>query len=219
MNFRKLLSFLTNLSENNNKPWFDAHKTEYDELRKEWLAFIQTCIVEFGKIEPAIAHFEAKDCVFRINRDVRFSANKDPYKNNFAMILQQGGKKSPFGGYYLHIQPGNSFIAGGVWQPDSEQLSAIRQEIDYNAKDFVNVVTNKNFVKHFGKLSGEVLQRPPKGYEADNPMIQFIKHKSFLAEYALSDDEVQDPKFNVLLLEKFAAMKPMNDFLNGAITF
>lgn len=212
-----MLPFLKNLGKNNNKTWFDAHKKEYEALRKEWLGFVQECISLFGKIDPETAGLQAKDCIFRINRDVRFSANKDPYKTNFSMVLQKGGKKSQSAGYYLHIEPGKSFVAGGAWQPMPDVLAAIRQEIDYHPKDFAKVVTDKTFVKHFGKLGGEVLQRPPKGYEADNPMIQFIKHKSFIAESAFSDKELSGPAFAKAVVEKFRAMKPMNDFLNRAM--
>ncbi|MES2689485.1 MAG: DUF2461 domain-containing protein [Bacteroidota bacterium] len=217
MNFKELFTFLKNLEKNNNKEWFDAHKKEYDALRKQWLEFVGEAIKNMGKVDTDLLELEPKNCIFRINRDVRFSANKDPYKNNFSMILQKGGKKSESGGYYLHIQPGGCFIAGGAWQPMPDKLAAIRQEIDYHASDFVKIVTDKNFVKHFGKLGGEVLQRPPKGYEADNPMIQFIKHKSFIAECKMSDKEVMDPDFIKVMTEKFKAFKPLQDFLNRAI--
>lgn len=217
MNFKDLFSFLKNLEKNNNKEWFDAHKKEYETLRKQWLEFVSEAIKSMGKVDPDLQDLEPKNCMFRINRDVRFSANKDPYKNNFSMILQKGGKKSEAGGYYLHIQPGACFIAAGAWQPMPPKLAAIRQEIDYNAKEFVKLVTDKNFVKHFGKLGGETLQRPPKGYEADNPVIQFIKHKSFIAECKISDKEVMDAGFIKAMTEKFKAFKPMQDFLNRAI--
>lgn len=217
MNFKELFTFLKNLEKNNNKEWFDAHKKEYDNLRKQWIEFVGEAIKSMGKMDPDLAELEPKNCIFRINRDVRFSANKNPYKNNFSMILQKGGKKSESGGYYLHIEPGKCFIAGGAWQPMPDKLAAIRQEIDYNAKEFVKIVTDKNFVKHFGKLGGETLQRPPKGYEADNPVIQFIKHKSFIVESKVSDKEIMDPGFIKAMTEKFKAIKPMQDFINRAI--
>lgn len=134
------------------------------------------------------------------------------------MSLSKGGKKAEFCGYYLHIQPGTCFLAGGAYMPMPDKLAAIRQEIDYNAEEFVRIVTDKQFKKYFGKLSGETLQRPPKGYEADNPMIQFIKHKSFLAEYKLTDADLLDKKFQTKMIEVFKAMQPLNEFLNRAIS-
>jgi uncharacterized protein (TIGR02453 family) len=217
MNFKNLFAFLKELKKNNNKEWFDAHKKEYDALRKEWLDYVADMIKAVGKFDEDILSLEPKNCIFRINRDVRFSANKDPYKTNFSLVLQKGGKKSQSSGYYLHVEPGGCFVAGGAWQPMPDVLSAIRQEIDYNEKEFRKVVTDKSFVKHFGKLGGDVLQRPPKGYEADNPAIEFIKHKSFIAQSKITDKEALDPAFMKAVAERFKAMKPMHDFLNRAI--
>src|SRR6478752_7596525 len=112
MDFKPLLSFLTRLSKNNNKDWFDAHKKEYEALRKEWISFVSECITGVGAFDPAIASLDPKKCIFRINRDIRFSTDKSPYKNNFGMSLSAGGKSEDFCGYYLHIQPGNCFVAG-----------------------------------------------------------------------------------------------------------
>lgn len=217
MDFKDLFAFLKDLRNNNNKEWFDAHKKEYEALRKQWLEFIGDMIRLVGRFDPDILLLEPKNCVFRINRDVRFSNNKDPYKTNFSMVLQKKGKKSQSGGYYLHIEPGNCFVAGGAWQPMADKLAAIRQEIDYNEKEFRKIVTAKAFVAHFGKLGGEVLQRPPKGYGMENPAIDFLKHKSFITECKLSDKEVLAAGFDKAVAERFKAMKPMNDFLNRAI--
>ena len=112
---------------------------------------------------------------------MRFSKNKAPYKNNFGISLSKGGKNTDFCGYYIHLQPGESFIAGGSYQPMPDKLAAIRQEIDYNFEEFTSIITHKEFVKHFGTLTGDKLQRPPKGYDTENPAIEYIKHKGFLA--------------------------------------
>lgn len=217
MDFKSLLTFLKGLQKNNNKEWFDANKKTYEGIKKDWLAFVADAIEEVGRFDKDIAVLEAKNCIFRINRDVRFSNDKSPYKNNFGMSLSKGGKKAEFCGYYLHVQPGGCFLAGGAYVPMPDKLAAIRQEIDYNAEEFVGIVTDKKFKKFFGKLSGEALQRPPKGYEADNPMIQFIKQKSFLAEYKLTDEDLMDGRFAEKMIEVFKAMQPLNEFLNRAI--
>lgn len=218
MDFKSLLAFLAELQENNHKEWFDNNKKRYEKLRKEWVGFVSDMIIEVGKFDLDIANLEAKNCIFRINRDVRFSADKSPYKNNFGMSLSKGGKKAEFCGYYLHVQPNGCFLAGGAYMPMPDNLAAIRQEIDYNGEEFTGIVTDKVFKKHFKKLTGDTLQRPPKGYEANNPVIDFIKHKSFLAEYKLTNEDLQKKDFAKKALEVFSAMQPLNEFLNRAIS-
>lgn len=216
MDFKSLLSFLTQLSKNNNKDWFDAHKKEYETLRKEWISFVSECINGVGAFDPAIASLDPKKCIFRINRDIRFSTDKSPYKNNFGMSLNAGGKNEDFCGYYLHIQPGNCFVAGGAYMPSPERLAAIRQEIDYNFPVFQKILAAKDFKARFGSLSGDKLVRPPKGYEADNPAIDYLKHKGFIAEQKLSDKEINDPALIKSFLKSAQTMKPLLDFLNEA---
>lgn len=217
MEFKPLLDFLKKLQKNNNKEWFDAHKKEYDSLRKEWLAYVSQLIKSTAAFDPDIAPLEAKNCIFRINRDIRFSQDKSPYKNNFGMSLSKGGKKTEFCGYYLHIQPGECFVAGGAYSPMPDKLAAIRQEVDYNLDEFQKIVSAKDFKALFGALSGDKLSRPPKGYEQDNPAVEFLKHKSFLAYKKISEKELLDKSFEKELLKTFKAMKPLNDFLNRAI--
>ena len=217
MDFKSLLTFLKNLEKNNTKEWFDENRKNYEAIRKDWLSFTADAIEIVGKFDKDVAMLEPKSCIFRINRDIRFSKNKNPYKNNFGMSLSKGGKRDDFCGYYLHIQPGASFIAGGSYMPMPEKLAAIRQEIDYNSIEFVDIITRKSFKTAVGKLTGESLQRPPKGYEADNPMIQFLKHKSFIVEYKLSDKDLLDPNFNKKMCELFKYMNPLNEFLYRAM--
>lgn len=217
MDLKQIIVFLTQLQENNNKEWFDANRNTYEKAREEWIKFATESITAVGEFDKDIALLEPKKCIFRINRDVRFSKNKDPYKNNFGLSLNNGGKREDFCGYYLHLQPGASFIAGGAYAPMPDKLAAIRQEIDYNAKEFLEIVNDKNFKKHFGTLGGETLQRPPKGYEADNPMVDFLKHKSFIGQYTLTDKELFAPDFMKNMVEKFKALQPLIAFLNRAI--
>lgn len=217
MDLKQIITFLTKLQENNNKEWFDANRNTYEKAREEWIKFATESITAVGEFDKDIALLEPKKCIFRINRDVRFSKNKDPYKNNFGLSLNKGGKREDFCGYYLHLQPGASFIAGGAYGPMQDKLAAIRQEIDYNAKEFLEIVNHKNFKKHFGALGGEALQRPPKGYEADNPMVDYLKHKSFIGQYTLTDKELFAPGFMKNMVEKFKALQPLIVFLNRAI--
>lgn len=213
MDFKSLLGFLKNLEKNNTKEWFDDNRKTYETLRKQWIEFTAKAIQETGKFDKDVAILEPKSCIFRINRDIRFSKNKDPYKTNFGMSLSKGGKRDDFCGYYLHIQPGACFIAGGAYMPMPDKLAAIRQEIDYNADKFTAIVNDKSFKKYFGKLGGETLQRPPKGYDISNPMIDYLKHKSFIAEHKITDTDLTDADFLKRLTDVFKAMQPLNDFL------
>jgi uncharacterized protein (TIGR02453 family) len=217
MDFKHLLDFLTRLDKNNNKEWFEANKKEYEALRKEWIGFVADCIKSVGAFDPSILTQEPKQCVFRINRDVRFSKNKAPYKNNFGMSLNQGGKRAEFCGYYLHIQPGDSFVAGGAYMPQPSNLAAIRQEIDYNFDAFEKIVLAKDFKAQFGTIGGEKLVRPPKGYDAENPAVNYLKHKGFIAQRKLTQAELMDKHFMKDLVKSTKAMKPLVNFLKQAI--
>ncbi|MCC7532492.1 MAG: DUF2461 domain-containing protein [Bacteroidia bacterium] len=216
MDFEKLLNFLEELKQNNNKAWFDANRLRYSRLRSDWLDFVQEVINRVSVFDSTLKYLEPKQCIFRLNRDIRFSNDKTPYKTNFGMSLSKYGKKDNFCGYYLHIEPNNSFVAGGCYMPDAMLLAAIRQEIDYNANQFTSIVKDKKFIKTFGKIAGEKLQRPPKGYDSSNPMIEFLKLKSFLAEKKLSNDEIKDKKIHTNLQTHFQIMYPLNKFLYQA---
>jgi len=213
MDFKSLLSFLSRLSKNNTKEWFDAHRTQYDALRKQWLVFAQDMIHKTAAMDAHIAQLEPKQCIFRINRDIRFSKNKQPYKTNFGLSLSKTARRDDFCGYYLHVEPGKSFAAVGSYMPEPHILAAIRQEIDYNADSFQKIVTARSFKNAFGKLDGEQLTRPPKGYDADNAAIEWLKYKSFVGTAALSDAELTEKNVDKKLLKLFETGKPLNDFL------
>src|SRR5690606_37986107 len=125
------IKFLKDLKKNNNKHWLDAHRKHYDAARKNFEEFLQQLIDKHALQDPTIKEQVAKQCMFRINRDIRFSKDKTPYKTHFAASINMGGKKSVFGGYYVHVEPGGSFVGGGVWMPQPPELKKIRQEIDY----------------------------------------------------------------------------------------
>jgi uncharacterized protein (TIGR02453 family) len=211
------LEFLTKLRKNNNKEWFDKHRGEYETARENFLAFVEDVIKGTAKIDPSVGHLEPKKCIFRINRDIRFSANKTPYKTNLAATLSPGGKKSFTAGYYIHLEPGASFLAGGMWQPESPLLQAIRQEIDYNADEFKKIISNKDFKRLFGSLSEEdKLKAVPKGYDKTHPEIELLKHRSFIVVKELSDKEVLAKDFLKKVLAAHKAMLPLNLFLRRA---
>ncbi len=215
MNYGALLQFLKQLNINNNKEWFEDNRKTYETLRKEWIELAQKCINEVAMFDDVISGLEPKKCIFRINKDIRFSKDKSPYKTNFGIQLNPMGKEA-FCGYYLHLQPSGSFISGGSYLPQGPMLAAIRQEIDYNLDEFSALLSNKNFKKYFGKLDGSELSRPPKGYLADNPAISYLKHKDFLATRKLDDKMILSTDFEKELIATFKAMHPLVAFLRKA---
>ncbi len=215
------LQFLKNLEKNNNKPWFDNHRADYEAARADFGAFIQSVIDTYGKKDVTIRNLVAKDCLFRINRDIRFSKNKTPYKNNFGASINKGGKQSvSSAGYYFHFQPGgNSFTGGGIWMPGAEDLKKIRQEIDYNLKDFNKITGTGKFKAVYGGLSQDAeykLSRVPKGYEADNPAAEQLKLKSYIATLNLSDADLVSRDLLKKTVAAFEALRPLVEFINRA---
>lgn len=211
------LKFLKDLKKNNNKLWFDKNRKQYDAAKDDFLLFVQSLIKSISVFDASLANLEAKNCTFRINRDVRFSKNKDPYKCNMAAYFNKDGKKGLGAGYYLHIEPGRSFAAGGIWMPEPAILAGIRQEIDYNYVDWKKTVEGKAFRKMFSKgLEGDSLSRPPKNYDENNPAIRYLKMKSFIVTRSFTDAEVLGKNFVKDAAKAFHAMKPLVDFLNLA---
>ncbi len=211
------LQFLNHLKQNNSKPWFDAHRTIYEAAKEDFLGFISRVIQKLSTTETALADLNAKDCIFRINRDVRFTKNKSPYKTNFGASIKLGGKKSDFAGFYFHLEPGESFVGGGLWMPRAEQLAKLRQEIDYNFSDFKKIISSKAFTSCYGSLvsdPAQSLKRVPKGYEANHPAANYLKMKSFIAQISLTDKELKNPGLLPKVLHAFLVLKPLIDFLN-----
>jgi len=212
--------FLKDLSRNNDKSWFDANRKQYEYAKTDFAEFIQTVIDKHGKKDDTIAHLKAKDCMFRINRDVRFSKDKSPYKNNMGAYINRGGKKSVFGGYYFHCQPGQSFAGGGLWMPMPPELSKVRQEIDYNFGAFKKIISSKKFKAVYDDLSRDaeyILSRVPKGYVADNPAAEYLKLKSFVTMIPVKDTELTSKDLSKKVLTAFEALQPLLEFINLSI--
>src|SRR5579871_969467 len=195
------IKFLKDLKKNNNKPWFEKNKSVFIAAKEDAENLVGQVIEGLGKIDADIAPLQPKDCTYRIYRDVRFSQDKTPYKVHFGAYLNKGGKKTPTAGYYLHWEPGKSMIGGGLWMPMAPDLNKVRQEIDYNFEEWSKIVGNRSFKKFFpdGLEREDVLSRPPKGYDDENPAIEFLKLKSFIVTRTLTDEEVQSKT----LLKKF----------------
>lgn len=180
--------FLQQIALNNNKPWFEKNRFRYEKARAEWIAVVGKVAEGILKIE-SIPEKEPAKYVHRIYRDIRFSKDKTPYKKFFSAIIERGpeDRKCPL---YLQFQPGRSMIGGGIWDPSPETLKKIRQEIDYNVTGLNRVIHSKEFLKYFGKISGDKLSRPPKGYEADHPHIELLKFKQLFIQRLFDDDLV-----------------------------
>lgn len=213
------IKFLKALQKNNNKSWFDSHRNDYETARADFLQMLQQLMIGMAAFDKSLATLQAKDCMFRINRDVRFSADKRPYKNNMAGYFNKDGKKGEGAGYYLHIEPGKSFLAAGIWQPLPANLVKIRQEIDYNLKDFEKLLKSEGFKKQFtGGLSAEnKLSRPPKGYDDSNPAIEYIKNRSFIVMHHFSDADILQPGFVKKIAATFKQAEPLVRFVNVAV--
>ncbi|MCU0334228.1 MAG: DUF2461 domain-containing protein [Chitinophagaceae bacterium] len=215
------LQFLASLKKNNSKPWFDANRQKYEAAKADFLQLTQTVLEGVASFDNSVQHLQPKDCVFRINRDVRFSKNKAPYKTNMAMYLSKGGKKAlDCAGYYLHIEPGAAFMAGGIWMPMAPELKKIRQEIDYSFADLQQLLKAKSFKQVYGDLERSeqvMLTRPPKGYEADNEAIEYLKLKSFIAQAPLPDALLSSQQLATQIVKQFATLYPLIQFLNRAL--
>lgn len=213
------LKFLKALKKNNNKPWFEKNKSVYLDAKQDAEVFVQQLIDGLGKIDADIAPLRSKDCTYRIYRDVRFSGDKTPYKIHMGAYLNKGGKKMPTAGYYFHLEPGRSIMGGGLWMPMPPELNKVRQEIDYNFPEWSKILGDRRFKKFYaGELDqDEKISRPPKGYDAGNPAIEYLKLKSFVVTRPLTDEFLLGRSLVKDSVAAFAAMKPFVDFLNRAL--
>lgn len=214
------LKFLKDLAKNNHKEWFDLNRKRYETARGEVIALADQIIALRVKEDPDFSGLEGKKTLFRINRDVRFSKDKSPYKTNFGASFERGGRISPFAGYYLHIEPGKSFLAGGVWMPEADRVKKIRQEIDYGWAAFEKIIRQKTFVslfKDLEKTKETSLSREPKGYSKDNPAIDYIKLKSWIVSAPLTDADLTGKDLAKKIAAAYKQMRPFIDFLNQAL--
>lgn len=215
---QETFDFLTQLKENNNREWFDNNRFAYEQAKANVDEFAEFLIAEISKFDDAIPNnLSVKKCVLRIYRDVRFSKNKTPYKNNLAIIIAPDRmKEGPC--YFIHIEPGYSFIGGGYWRPGAKELKALRQEIDYNTEDFLEIINHPEFKRYYGELEREdVLTLAPKGYSADHPQIEILKLKSFVCSKSFTDKEMMSQKGILEMLKGMRLITPFNHFLASAI--
>jgi uncharacterized protein (TIGR02453 family) len=212
------IKFLKDIKKNNNKPWFEKNRTVYENARADFANFIQKVIDKHGKNDPSIQNIVAKDCLFRINRDVRFAKDKSPYKSNFGASINKSGRKGEnSAGYYFQVQANRNFAGGGIWMPEPNELKKVRQEIDYNFADFKKIIGSKKFKSVYGDLDRSdefLLKRVPKGYEPENPAAEYLKLKSYVALAELKDTDLTSKDLVKKTVAAFEALQPLVEFLS-----
>lgn len=214
----KTFDFLKKLTKNNNREWFTENKSLYTDSQENVIAFLDELIKEMAEFDEELEKIDGKKALFRIYRDTRFSKDKIPYKTNFGASLGMG-KGSQKGGYYLHMEPGKSFLAGGIYMPESSVLKEVRKEISLYGEDFLKIINQKDFKKHFPELDqDDKLKKIPQGFEKEDPMGEYLKLKNFIVLYHLKDEEILDKNAIKNMTKVFKIMKPFNDFLNTPLS-
>jgi uncharacterized protein (TIGR02453 family) len=213
------INFLKALKKNNDRTWFQSHKEQFEWAYDEYDAFINSLIHEIAKFDKSVSDVIARDCLFRIYKDIRFAKDKTPYKTHFGAWIVKGGKSTPNrAGYYVHLEPGKSFLAGGIYQPPTEAINLVRSEIEYRIKDFKKIISNKTFVNYFKAISGEKLKTAPKGFPKDHPDIELLKFKSYIVTHAIGDKKIIAKDFLKYAAQICKTMYPFNEFLNQALS-
>jgi len=213
---KDVFNFLNQLKNNNDRDWFKANKELYLENHETVIAFADK-VIELMSISDNIETVSGKKSLYRIYRDTRFSKNKTPYKIHWGGSLTRATKQLR-GGYYFHIEPGNSFVGGGFWKPNPDDIKRIRQEIDIDASEFREVLSDKKFISTFGELMGEQVKSAPRGYKKDHPAIDLLRFKQFLIMKRFSDKEVLSKDFSTKVVSTFKAMRPFFDYMRGVLT-
>lgn len=217
MVMKELYDFLGRLAENNNREWFAEHKPEYERLRAAWIEDLQKLIDRMAMWEPSLAHVQARDCLYRIYRDTRFSNDKTPYKTYFSALISPTGRHCDRACYYFHQGVDESAIYGGVWCPESKVLKKLRKAIVDNIEEFREIVEAPDVEKNFPGWWGRKLKTAPKGYDRDHPDIEFLRLTEFGKAHNFSREFFERPDWIEQTSRLFEMLKPMNDFLNYSI--
>jgi uncharacterized protein (TIGR02453 family) len=217
MNFKKIYKFLIDLKLNNNRTWFMENNESYQFVKTEFEQFIEILIPKLKQFDTDIDVNSAKECVFRIYRDVRFSKIKEPYKTNFGAFIARGGRKSSFAGYYVHIEPDRSFIGGGIYMPPPDILKLLRTEIFENIEKFKHIINDAIFKKYFKEIYGDKLKSAPKGFPNDFSDIDLLKYKDYTVIHNTKKSFWTSEKLLNNLTNICKIQYPFNRFLNTAI--
>lgn len=214
----KSFDFLKALRNHNNRDWFNEHKSDYLAAKEEFESLVENLIERIGKFDKDIADLSARDCIFRIYKDIRFSKDKSPYKTNMGAWMVKDGKKAESGaGYYLHIEPGGCFLGGGAYMPQPDWLQALRNRIYKNWKEFERINNGKSFKKYFSPMEAETLKRLPAGFNPDHPAAELMKQKHFVVLHRFADKQALSGSFDKYCADVFKVMRPFNTFLNTTL--
>jgi uncharacterized protein (TIGR02453 family) len=213
---KETLDFLKELSKNNNREWFAKHKARYEAAHQNMIDFTESMLEKMSEHDNIVPN-PAKKTLHRIYRDVRFSKDKSPYKRNFSGSMSRA---TPWlrGGYYFHIEPGNTFVAGGFWAPNADDLKRIREEIAHDAQPLRKIFANKPFAQAFGELKGDAVKTAPKGFSKDHPDIDLIRFKQFVVSKSFTDKEVLSEKFPGQMVQTFCLLRPYFDYMSEVLT-
>jgi len=217
---QKIFTFLEALARNNNRDWFNDNKKLYQESLETFREFIQGVLAGLARVDPAIGDLQAKDSIFRIYKDIRFSKDKTPYKTHFGSWMAKGGRKSTDAGYYFHLEPGGSFMAAGVWMPPKEQLTLIRQEILYRPSSYFSVINDPVIAGNYERGGREdMLKKGPAGFPKDFEFMEELKYKHHVFSKNYTDKEIAKQGFSNVLTEDYKGLFPLVDYLNQAMSF
>ena len=217
---KETLLFLEDLKANNNRDWFLANKKRYESYKEDYHQLIRDLLEIMKPQDASLTMLEVKNCTFRVNRDIRFSKDKSPYKTHMGIWLRSGSLHSEAPGYYVHIEKDASFVGGGLYCPMPEQIQKIRKEINFFYDDLQAIVNDDSFKSTYGNLNREensTLKNPPKGYEKDHPAIEYLKLKSYTATQKISNSDLTKNDFAQVISQKLLALKPLNEFINRAL--
>jgi uncharacterized protein (TIGR02453 family) len=209
---KKAFEFLKQLEKNNNREWFAQHKAEYDSVIKENKTFFSQVYNELQE------HDNLKDIhIFRIYRDVRFSKDQTPYKTNFGVGYSRS-KPMLRGGYYIQLEPGNSFVGGGFWGPDAKDLLRIRKEFEINTTEIEKITSDKTFIQYFEEIKGDAVKTAPRGFDKDHPAIELIRKKQYVVMRKFTNKEVLSDGFQKEAVLTLLAMRPFFDYMSEVLT-
>ena len=214
------LDFFKELKTNNNKEWFDQNRKRYDKVKADYNNLASSILKELKVKDESLDILQPKNCTFRINRDIRFSKDKSPYKTNLGLIFSPFAKRMAVASYYVHIEEGKCFVGGGLYMPDSTLLKKLRNEINFFHKDLTKILKDPLFVKTYGGLDINdrvMLKRPPKGYDTNHPAIEYLKLKSFTTGAKIPDDILTTEKLVPFLIENLSLLQPMISFINRGL--
>lgn len=213
---KSTITFLQDLKKNNNREWFTENKKTYVTENNHFISFAEDVLQEMIKTDN-IETPSGKKSVFRIYRDVRFSKDKTPYKSHFSGSFKRATKELR-GGYYFHIEPGNSFVGGGFWGPNPKDLLRIRKEIEADASELKEIISEENFINTFNKLDGEKVKTAPRGFDKNHPDIELLRFKQFVISKKISDQELLDENFSIEVAKIFKAMRPFFNYMSSVLT-